>query len=82
MAHRIRIRSVPLMVHRDLVAVSPFMYGVAVEMRRAYDGMVKVSMGSWEYRLSLAINMRLGSLPSMIQLLTYWQGRGGRERER
>jgi hypothetical protein len=34
------------MVHRDLVEDSPFMYGVAVEMRRAYEGMVKLSMGN------------------------------------
>lgn len=45
-AHRILILSVPFMVHSGLVAVSPFMYGVAVDIRRAYDGMVKLSIGS------------------------------------
>lgn len=74
MAHSILILSVPLIVHRDLVAVSPFMYGVAVDIRLAYDGMVKLSMGNWEYRLSFAISIKLGIRPSMIQLRTYCRG--------
>ncbi|KAF3858726.1 hypothetical protein F7725_011927 [Dissostichus mawsoni] len=65
-AHSILILSVPLMVHRDL--------GVAVDIRLAYDGMVKLSMGSWEYKLSFAISIRLGIRPSMMQLRTYCQG--------
>lgn len=59
------------MVHRDLAAASPFIYDVAVEMRREYDGMTKLSVGNWVYRLSLAISIRLGILPSMMQLRIY-----------
>lgn len=63
------------MVHSDLEAASPFIYDVAVEMRREYDGMTKLSVGSWEYRLSLAISIRLGNLLSIIQLRMYYEER-------
>lgn len=42
-----------------------------MEIRLAYDGMVKLSMGSWEYRLSFAISIKLGIRPNMMQLRTY-----------
>lgn len=45
-AQSTRILRLLVMVHRDLLEASPFMYGVAVEMRRKYEGMVNVSMGS------------------------------------
>lgn len=45
-AQSTRILRLLLMVHRDLLEASPFMYGVAVDMRREYEGMVNVSMGS------------------------------------
>ena len=59
------------MVQSDLEDASPFIYDVAVEMRREYDGMTKLSVGNWVYRLSLAISIRLGILPSMMQLRIY-----------
>lgn len=42
-------------------------------MRREYDGMTKLSVGNWVYKLSLAISIRLGILPSMMQLRIYWE---------
>lgn len=70
-AQSTRILRLLLMVHKDLLEASPFMYGVAVEMRREYEGMVNVSMGSWEYKLSFDISIRFGIRPSIMQLLTY-----------
>lgn len=70
------------MVQSDLAAASPFMYDDAVEMRREYEGMTKLSVGNWVYRLSLAISIRFGILLSMIQLRMYWwqmDGGGGGE---
>lgn len=40
-------------------------------MRREYDGMTKLSVGNWVYKLSLAISIRLGILLSMMQLRIY-----------
>lgn len=59
------------MVQSDFGAASPFIYDVAVEMRRQYDGMTKLSVGNWLYRLSLAISIRLGNLLNMMQLRMY-----------
>lgn len=71
------------MVQSDLAAASPFMYDDAVEMRREYEGMTKLSVGNWVYRLSLAISIRFGILLSMIQLRMYWwQMDGGGEKAR